>query len=318
MEPAIIQVNLIRATGLIKVAGDSQIVFPLTLFPEEFVLLVTDLTGNPFPPGTPVTLGAFGAQCQAASTVLADPNGVLTDPNGFATIRCTALRIPQGAGTLLEGSLTAQVRGFPELGFATFRFTLTFAANTIEIAKISGDGQTAPTGTQLPNPLVFRATTGFGATGQIGIRIRQISGPPVGITPAFLQTFAFFDREVNVTLGPNAGNVAILVEAITPKFPSVTFNITATGGEPVGFEKAGDGQSARIGREIALPLRMRIINETGGVVPFPNVVWSVVQGDATLITTSDPDGALARVVMGDTPGRWLCGASSAAWWRPST
>ena len=96
--------------------------------------------------------------------------------------------------------------------------------------------------------------------------------------------------------------VAILVEAITPKSPSVTFNITATGGEPVSFEKAGDGQSARIGREIAVPLRMRVINETGGVVPFPNVVWSVVQGDATLITSSDADGALARVVMGDTPG----------------
>ena len=71
---------------------------------------------------------------------------------------------------------------------------------------------------------------------------------------------------------------------------------------PVDFEKVGDGQSARIGREIAMPLRMRIINETGGVVPFPSVVWSVVEGEATLITASDPDGALARVVMGETPG----------------
>ena len=301
VEPAIIQVNLIRATGLIKVGGDSQIVAPLTLFPEEFVLLATDLTGNPLPPGTLVSFAAFGAGCRPFGegvSILEVP----TDPNGFASVQCTALKIPQGAGTLLEGSLTAQVPGFGELGFATYRFTLTFAANSIGIAKISGDGQTAPAGTQLPNPLVFRATTGFGATGNIGIRIRQISGPPVGITPPFLQTFPFFDREVNVTLGPNAGNVAILVEAIAPKFPSATFNITATGGEPVDFEKVGDGQSARIDREIAMPLRMRIINETGGVVPFPNVVWSVVQGKATLITASDPDGALARVVMGNTPG----------------
>ena len=105
-----------------------------------------------------------------------------------------------------------------------------------------------------------------------------------------------------MTLGPNAGNVAILVEAIAPELPSATFNVTATGGQPVDFEKVGDGQNARIGREIAMPLRMRIINETGGVVPFPSVVWSVVQGEATLITASDPDGALARVVMGETPG----------------
>ena len=301
VEPAIIQVNLIRATGLIKVGGDSQIVFPLTLFPEKFVLLVTDLTGNPLPPGTLVSFAAFAAGCRpfGAGVTLSE---VPTDPNGFATVECTAGRIPPGAGTLLEGSLVAQVPGFGELGFATYRFTVTFAANTIGIAKISGDGQTAPTGTQLPNPLVFRASTGFGATGNIGIRIRQISGPPVGITPAFLQTFPFFDREVNVTLGPNAGNVAILVEAIAPKFPSATFNITTTGGQPVDFEKVGDGQSARIGREIAMPLRMRIINESGGVVAFPSVVWSVVQGEATLITASDPDGALARVVMGETPG----------------
>ena len=294
VEPAILQVNLIRGTGLIKVSGDSQIAFPLGPFPEPFVLLATDLTGDPLPPGTPVSFAAFGAQCQ--------PLDVRTDPNGFATVECIAGAISPGAGTLLEGSLTAQVPGIGDLGFARYLFTVTFAANTIEILKISGDGQTAPTGTQLPNPLVFRATTGFGATGKIGIRVRRISGPPVGITPAFLQTFAFFDREVNVTLGPNAGNVAILVEAITPKSPSVTFNITATGGEPVSFEKAGDLQSARIGRKIATPLRMRIINETGGVVPFPNVVWSVVQGDAALITSSDADGALARVLMGDTTG----------------
>ena len=294
VEPAIIQVNLIRATGLIKVGGESQIVAPLTLFPERFVLLATDLTGTPLPPGTPITFAVFGAQCQ--------PLEVLTDPNGFASVECTAGRIPQGAGTLIEGSLTAQVPSFGFLGFATYRFTVTFAAGTIGMAKISGDGQTGRTGTQLPNPLVFRATTGFGATGNIGIRIRQISGPPVGITPAFLQTFPFFDREINVTLGPNAGNIAILVEAIAPKFPSATFNITATGGQPVDFEAIGAGQSARIGREIAMPLRMRIINESGGSVAFPSVVWSVVQGEATLITASDADGALARVVMGNTPG----------------
>jgi uncharacterized protein (TIGR03437 family) len=294
VEPAIIQVNLIRATGLIKIGGDSQIVFPLTRFPEKFVLLATDLTGTPLPPGTPVTFAAFGAQCQ--------PLEVLTDPNGSASVECTAGRIPQGAGTLQEGSLTAQVPTFGVLGFATFRFTVTFAANTIGIAKISGDGQTGRTDTPLSNPLVFRATTGFGATGNIGIRIRQISGPPVGITPTFLQTFPLFDREINVTLGPNPGNIAILVEAISPEFPSTTFNITATGGQPVDFEKVGDGQSARIGREIGMPLRMRIINETGGVVAFPSVEWSVVQGEATLITASDPDGALARVVMGNTPG----------------
>ncbi len=297
VEPAIIQVNLIRETGLIKVRGDWQVVAPLTRFPEPFEVLATDETGTPVQPGTIVTFSSVNAFCQKSS--------VETDPNGFASVICNAARLKQGAGIAQQGQVTAQIQGFGELGlaaFAMFNFSVSAAANSIGIAKISGDGQTVPTGTQLPNPLVFRLTTGFGATGLAGIRVSQLSGPPVGITPAFLQTRPFFDQEVNVTLGPNAGNVAILVEAIAPKFPSATLNITATGGQPVDFEAIGARQSARIGREIAMPLRMRIINESGGSVAFPSVVWSVVQGEATLITASDPDGALARVVMGNTPG----------------
>ena len=297
VEPAIIQVNLIRETGLIKVRGDWQVVAPLTRFPEPFEVLATDETGTPVQPGTIVTFSSVNAFCQKSS--------VETDPNGFASVICNAARLKQGAGIAQQGQVTAQIQGFGELGlaaFAMFNFSVSAAANSIGIAKISGDGQTVPTGTQLPNPLVFRLTTGFGATGLAGIRVSQLSGPPVGITPAFLQTRPFFDQEVNVTLGPNAGNGAILVEAIAPKFPSATFNITATGGQPVDFEAIGAGQSARIGREIAMPLRMRIINESAGSVAFPSVVWSVVQGEATLITASDPDGALARVVMGNTPG----------------
>ena len=294
VEPAIIQVNLIRATGLIKVSGDWQIVAPLTRFPEPFTLLATDKTGTPLPPGTIVTFSSVNAFCQQSN--------VETDPNGFASVICNASRLAQGAGVTQQGKVTAQVLEFGELGFADFNFSLSAGAGSIDIVKLSGDAQIAPTGTELPSPLAFAVNPGFGSIGLVGIRISRLSGPLVGITPSFLTTRAAIRQEFNVTLGPNAGNVAILVEAIAPKFPSATFNITATGGEPVDFEKVGDGQSARIGREIAMPLRMRIINETGGVVPFPSVVWSVVEGEATLITASDPDGALARVVMGETPG----------------
>ncbi len=294
VEPAIIQVNLIRATGLIKVSGDWQIVAPLTRFPEPFTLLATDKTGTPLPPGTIVTFSSVNAFCQQSS--------VETDPNGFASVICNAGRLAQGAGVSQQGKVTAHITEFGKLGFADFNFSLSAGARSIDIVKLSGDAQIAPTGTELPSPLAFFVNPGFGSIGLVGIRISRLSGPLVGITPSFLTTRAAISQEFNVTLGPNAGNVAILVEAIAPDFPSATFNITATGGEPVDFEKVGDGQSARIGREIAMPLRMRIINETGGVVPFPSVVWSVVEGEATLITASDPDGALARVVMGETPG----------------
>ena len=56
---------------------------------------------------------------------------------------------------------------------------------------------------------------------------------------------------------------------------------------------------------------MRVINESGAVVPFPEVSWAVVEGNATLITATDPDGATARVMMGDVPGPIQVSASIA-------
>ena len=105
--------------------------------------------------------------------------------------------------------------------------------------------------------------------------------------------------------------LAIRAEALSPKAPSVVFNITATGGLPESFQIEGNGQRGRVGKELPLPLRMRVINESGVVVPFPEVSWLVTEGNAMLITATDPDGATARVVMGDEPGAVEVSASIA-------
>jgi uncharacterized protein (TIGR03437 family) len=47
---------------------------------------------------------------------------------------------------------------------------------------------------------------------------------------------------------------------------------------------------------------MRVFNESGQKVPFPDATWTVVSGEATLVTSSDSDGATARVQFGLTPG----------------
>ena len=294
LEPALIQLNLIRATGIIKVSGDFQVTAPLKNFRLPFRVLVTDETGLPLPPGTIVNFNAFQARCAATD--------VPTDANGFAEVRCAARSLSQGAGTQRPGQVIAGVPDFLELGFTKFALSVALGADLITVEKISGDGQAAPAGEPLPEPLRLRLGLNFGASGDVGIQMSQVSGPVVNLSPTFLVTPAGFTQSVQVTLGPNAGNVVIQAEALSPKAPSVTFNITATGGLPESFQIEGNGQSGRVGKELPMPLRMRVINESGGVVPFPEVSWAVVEGGATLVTATDPDGATARVMMGDVPG----------------
>ena len=303
LDPALIQLNLIRATGIIKVGGDFQVTAPLEDFREPFKVLVTDETGLPLPPGTNVNFNAFQARCQFV--------GVPTDANGFAEVKCSARALSQGAGTQRSGQVIATVPDFLELGFARFTLSVALGANLITMVKVSGDGQAAPAGEPLPEPLRFFLGLNFGGSGDVGIRISQLSGPVVNLNPTFLTTPSGFIQSIQVTLGPNAGNVVIQAEALSPKAPSVTFNITATGGLPESFQIEGNGQRGRVGKELAMPLRMRVINESGGVVPFPEVSWVVVEGAATLITATDPDGATARVVMGDVPGAVKVSASIA-------
>ena len=302
LDQVLIHLNLIRATGIIKVSGDFQVAEPLQDFRLPFKVLVTDETGLPLPPGIVVNFTAFQARCTS--------DEVPTNADGFAEVRCAARRLAQGAGTQRSGQVVASV---PDLGPDVARFTLSVArgANQITMVKESGDGQAAPAGEPLPEPLKFFLKSGFTATGEVGIRINQLSEPVVNLNPTFLTTRAGFIRSIQVTLGPNAGNVVIQAEALSPKAPSITFNVTATGGLPESLQIEGNEQEGRVGKELPMPLRVRVINETGGVVPFPEVSWAVVEGAATLITATDPDGATARVVMGDVPGPIQVSASIA-------
>ncbi len=119
------------------------------------------------------------------------------------------------------------------------------------------------------------------------------------------------DTPVAVLLGPRAGPVVIRAIVSSPNAPFVDFTIDAVGGLPIRFEQEGNQQSGRIGRLIDEPLRLRVFNESGEVIRFPEVEWVVVSGDASLLTASDPDGATAVVQLGNTPGPILIRATIA-------
>lgn len=300
INPAFFTVNIIRALGLIKISGDNQVASENELFPLPMIFLATDDEGQPLPSGTEMNLAAFFASCDALSIPL--------DPDGFANVRCRGRQFSPFSSSLFEGgSLSATIPTFQqELGIdltsASFDFSVARGGTQLAITKLSGDMQVSQTGTVLPEPLSFRMSTNFGGpTKPVQIEIDQISGPPMLINPRRIKT-NLQPENVEITVGPNAGVATIRVRASTPGLPELLYTVTATGGQPSELIKSGDGQVGKISNPLPIPLRLSVINESGAPVPFPEVSWRVVSGDASLVTSSDSSGSSAAVTFGPTPG----------------
>ena len=290
--------NIVRLSGIHIASGNYQTAFPRKPFREPFVLLATDDVGRPLPAGTLILFSPFGADCGEII--------VPVDAQGFAGIECVAQELPPNVPFVREGTITTSVLGMPSLGTATFDFSVSLGADLLEIVNVSGDGQSGDTDMPLAAPLVFRLESPFTGLGAVltGIEIVQDPGPgsPAIITPRFVAVRQNADTPIAVILGPRPGTVVIRAIVSSPEAPSVAFTIDAVGGLPIRFEQEGNQQSARIGRLLPETLHLRVFNESGEVIRFPEVTWMVVSGDASLLTGSDPDGATAIVQLGITPG----------------
>ena len=297
--------NVIQVTGIHIVSGNFQTVFPLKPFRKPFVVLATDETGNPMPSGTLILFSPFAADC--AEII------VPVDANGFAQVDCVAQQLPPNVPFVREGAIVTSVLDMLELGTVTFDISVSIGAELLELVDVSGNGQSGDTDKPLGAPLVFRLEspfTGLGAV-RVGVEIIQVTGSPALITPRFVAVRQNVDTPIAVVLGPRAGPVVIRAIVSSPDAPFVDFAIDAVGGLPVRFEQEGNQQSGRIGRLLDDPLRLRVFNESGEVIRFPEVEWTVLSGDASLLTASDPDGATAVVQLGNTAGPILIRATIA-------
>lgn len=312
----IMQLNVILSSGLIAVSGDFQVTTPNTPFPKPFVMLATDLQGKPLPAGTRVDIVVSNASCNSP---------LFTDPNGFADVICRGkAQLASSSGLFEDGIVTASIPDFlgllgNELAFTSFRVSTAPGAAFMEIQTRAGDNQTVPAGERLPTDLEFVLSSQGGGsffssiTGRgVGLNIRQVSGPPATIEPNFVVTLPNIRRSAAVTLGPNAGIVRIEVEALTTNLPKTVFTVSATGGLPAQMNRLNDNQSGPVGTELANPLRVQVIDESGSVVAFPQVQWAVLEGEATIVTSTDETGSSARVLFGNTPGQIRVQASLGA------
>jgi uncharacterized protein (TIGR03437 family) len=297
------EVNIVNEVGLVKLSGDHQIVARGQPFPLPITMSATDLDGNPLPAGTIIEIRVPGG-------IVTCGGGAEVDTGGLVTATCSSSFAGSMQNSVVGGFIIADATLVaPELGFTLGQenFSYNVTVNPIlTVDKLDGDLQSAPSGTKLAKNLRFVVNNNNGipiiAQGGIGVNIRQVSGPPVVLEPRFLVAGPGVPQSFSVTLGPSAGTATIEVQASAPGLPVARFNVTSTGGQPQRLEKLGDGQSGRIGAELPNPLQVQVFNESNQLVPFPQVTWTVLEGDASIVPSTTATSGMARVLIGNTPG----------------
>jgi uncharacterized protein with beta-barrel porin domain len=159
-----------------------------------------------------------------------------------------------------------------------------------ELLQVSGNGQSAPTDTTVPAPLVVRALLGGSPQAGVTINWTITSGDATvasvsngGVTDATGQSSAIID------LGPTPGTV--VVTAARADYPTVTqtFFINATLTRTLTMV-SGDGQTAPPNAPLGAPL---VVNAQNNGIPIAGVTinWAASGGATLAAPTSVTDGA---------------------------
>jgi outer membrane autotransporter protein len=161
---------------------------------------------------------------------------------------------------------------------------------TPELQQVSGNGQSAPTDTTVPSPLVVRALLGGSPQAGLPINWTVTSGDATiasvsngGATDASGLSSAVID------LGPTPGTV--VVTAARSDFPAITqtFFINATLTRTLTIV-SGDGQTAPPNAPLPAPL---VVNAQNNGIPIAGVTinWTATGGATPSSGTSVTDGA---------------------------
>lgn len=277
------------AAGVTKSAGDEQTGPVATALPVAPAVVVTDLLDNPVAGATVVFEVASGGGSVTGDTAVSNSAGV-------AAVGGWTLGTVPGPNTLTA-----------TMGDATVAFSATaVAGEPAEIVKHDGDNQSATVGQTVPIPPAVRITDMFG---------NPVSGVPVIFAVASGDGSA---TGTSVTTGSNgvatigswtvgtAAGVNTLEATAGPL--AVTFAATGVAGPAAGIVKvAGDGQSAGVDTDVAVPPSVRLIDEHGNDVEGVTVTFTVTLGDGSVagavqVTGADGIATVGSWTLGPTPG----------------
>jgi hypothetical protein len=190
-----------------------------------------------------------------------------------------------------------------EVGFAA---TAT-SAGARQLAPVSGDGQFAPVGTALRDPLVVKVTDAFG-NAIPGVTINWDAQGGGAVSEASTVTGENGQTSVTRTLGPTAGQQQTLASAPDLAGSPVTFTHTATAGDASSVTPvSGNNQEAPAGSQLPLPLVVRVLDPDGNPIVGAPVSWLVGEGGGTPSAETSNTGsdgqASIQWTLGSVPGR---------------
>jgi adhesin/invasin len=272
--------------------GDGQTGRVGEMLPQPIILQVADGTGRPVA-GATVVIEVSGA--------VPDPDTVVTEEDGRATV-AVQLGPTVGSSDGVARVVVPDNQAPVEVGFTVNAV----AASANGLVLESGNEQTAPAGTALPQPLVVRTVDAFGnPIAGVTITWGAVGGGSVseGTTVSDESGLASVTR----TLGSTAGPQSTLASSEGLSGSPVTFLHTATPGSATGVViVSGNEQSGVPGTALAQPLVVQVNDAAGNPVTGAPVTWVVTGGGGTLdpsTATTDATGRASSIwTLGAAPG----------------
>jgi hypothetical protein len=278
------------------VQGDQQNGRVGEALPQPLIVDVTDATGRPVDGATAV----FVLSDPAPGASVA-PDTATTNADGQATANVVLGTRP--------GSQTGEVQALGAGGAATATvgFTLTaLPENANGIVALSGQDQSGPVNSTLPNPLVVQVSDPFGNPIN-GVTVTWTVDGGGAVSAGTSTTGADGTTSVTRTLGGTAGAQHTFATVDGLAGSPVTFTHTATSGAASGVTIiAGDDQTGPVSTELPQDLVVEVRDAGGNAVPSVAVAWVIgVGGGSVTPTTSVTDAsgrASAAWTLGASPG----------------
>lgn len=209
------------AALLADIEGNNQQKAVTSVLDTSFTVRITDIGGNPIS-GAPVQFSIFSTPAGAVGMGLSATTDT-TDANGDAA---TTLTLGTISGDYMVVARSAVLPGDSTI----FRARAVAAAAAAALAT-SGDGQTQPAGSVLPQPFVVTVTDQYG-NAVAGATVQfAISSAPAGATgqvliPSSAVTDSFGQAQSVLRLGTLPGTYTVM--ATVTGIPAVTFTATAS------------------------------------------------------------------------------------------
>jgi adhesin/invasin len=276
------------ANGLAGVSGDEQTGVAGTALPAPLVVKVTDEFGNPIEDVTITWTPEGGGSVSQTSTV--------TDAQGLTSVTRT-LGPTAGAQTTLASA--EGLAGSP----VVFNHTAT-PGNPSGVLIVSGNNQTGPPGTTLPEDLVVQVVDQDGNP-IVGAALTWVVTAGGGsVDPTTGTTSANGQVATSWTLGPSAGTNT--VQAIVSGVGQAEFIATAGAGSPRDIRiVSGDNQTGVAGSPLGAQLVVEVVDGAENPVVGVTVTWSVESGGGLVSPGSGPTDAAGRAATA-----WTLGSST--------